>query len=453
MIARNSTTVDLIIKNAKIFFNNQIIEGGIIIDKGKITGIGKDSKLPPGDHTINIEGQLVIPGAIDIHAHLRDLNYRDKEDFYSGTCAAANGGITTVVDMPNTNPSTISSDLLEQKMNIARKKIVINTGFYAGIPNILEEITSLADHGVFGFKLYLSHSLSEFDIDDLELLRKLFQKIKQSNCPILIHAERKKDIEEIQTQIRGVQLSPQEIYLQSHSEVVEKKAIEFILKLTAQIGSKTHICHVSTVAGMDIIREMKEKEKNITAEVTPHHLFLNTNDLLKYGALAKMLPPLRAPHHQAGLWQGLNDGTIDILATDHAPHMQSEKDCNFSQAANGIPGFETVLPLMFTAMHEEKITLTRLIQIISENPAKFLNLSSKGRIAVGFDADLTVIDLKKSKVIKAEDFHSKAKFSPFNGREVKGIPTMTIVNGKIVMKDGEIMVPKGLGKILQRPLK
>jgi dihydroorotase len=452
MIEKKPPTVDLIIKNAKIFFNNEIIKGGIAVDNGKILEIGKDSKLPSGDEIIDVKEHLVIPGVIDVHAHLRDLDYFRKEDFYSGTCAAANGGITTVVDMPNTNPPTISAPLLKQKMSEAQKKIVINTGFYAGIPDTLGEITALTQLGVFGFKLYLSQALSKFDINNSESLQRLLLKIKENRGSILIHAERKRDIEEVLTQADRAMRSPQELYLESHSEEIEKKAIEFILTLSAPIGVKIHICHVSTGAGLELIQKMKEMQDNITAEVTPHHLFLNLNDLEKYGTYAKMVPPLRAPSHQYRLWRGLNEGVIDIITTDHAPHMQSEKDCDFSRAANGIPGFETLLSLMLTAMHEKKITLTRLVEVISENPAKFLNLSSKGKIAPGFDADLTIIDLNRRKLIKPDVFYSKAKFSPFAGREVKGIPTMTIVNGKIVMKEGEIMVPKGFGTILQRCL-
>ncbi|MFX1293462.1 MAG: dihydroorotase family protein [Promethearchaeota archaeon] len=448
---KTSRPVDLVLKNAKIFIDQQVFEGGIAVDQGKIVKICKNSKLPPGDEIVNIAGQLVIPGVIDIHTHLRDLKYSRKEDFFTGTCAAANGGITTVIDMPNTNPPTISSQLLKEKMIIAQRKIVINTGFYAGIPNKLKEINSFKDLGIFGFKLFLSHSLSQFNIENTELLQKLFRKLKEINYPILIHAERKKDIEELIDQNKKKGLTSQELYLKSHSREVERRAIEYIIKLDALINTQIHICHVSTTEGVEIIEKMKNERRNISAEVTPHHLFLTKDDLESYGTFAKILPPLRTFKDLAALWRGINKGTIDIISTDHAPHMLSEKECDFSQAANGIPGFETYIPLLFTAIHKEKVHLSRLIQIISENPANFLQLSNKGKILVGFDADLTVIDLKKEKMIKAADFFSKAKFSPFNKYKVKGIPTMTIVNGKIIMDDGDIQVPMGLGNIIRRP--
>ena len=444
-----SKAVDLIIKNAKIFLKQQIHEGGIAIEKGKIIIITKDSKLPPGETILDVKGQLIIPGAIDIHAHLRDLEYAEKEDFYTGTCAAANGGFTTVIDMPNTSPPTISAELLKQKMATAQKRVIINTGFYAGIPDSVEEIDSFKKAGQFGFKLYLTNYLSQFDIDDPNSLKDLFYNIKKLDFPVLIHAERKKDIEELVNQKETDNLSPEELYLASHSADVEKKAIQYILNLNAEIGAQIHFCHVSTALGLNLLQKKKE-EQGITAEVTPHHLFLTMKDLETWGAFAKMLPPLRTPNDLSALWKGLNEGVIDIIATDHAPHMLAEKTCEFSAAANGIPGFETTLPLLFTAMHEKRISLPRLVQTISETPAKFLHLSKKGKIEIGYDADLTLIDLHKENKIKADQFLSKAKFSPFEGQEVKGIPTGTIVNGQIVMQEGQIMVQEGSGKIIKR---
>ncbi len=450
MKEHNRKSVDLIIKNAKIFFEGQIHVGGIAVDNGKIVKVNKDSNLPSGETIIDGKGQLVIPGAIDIHAHLRDLNYSNKEDFYTGTCAAAVGGFTTVIDMPNTSPPTISSELLQHKTEIARKKIVINTGFYAGIPDSASELESFKEGGIFGFKLYLTNSLSQFNIDDSNQLKNLFSNVKKLGLPILIHAERKKDIDEFLNQKKQTNLSSQDLYLESHSEEVEKRAIKFIFDLNVNIGTEIHICHITTAAGIELLRKAKKEGQHVSAEVTPHHLFLSSKDLRTHGALAKMLPPLRSPHDLSALWEGLNDGIIDNIATDHAPHTLSEKICEFSEAANGIPGFETMLPLLFTAMHEEKITLSRLVQVIAENPASFLHLSNKGKIKSGYDADLIIIDLHREQKIEATRFLSKAKFSPFDGREIKGLPTMTIINGKIIMQEGQIMVPKGSGTIVKR---
>jgi len=451
MKGKGLRSVDLIIKNAKIYFNQQIFQGNIAIDRNKIIKVGKLSSMPSGEKVIDVKNNLVIPGAIDIHAHLRDLDFSKKEDFYTGTCAAANGGITTVIDMPNTTPPTISANLLLEKIEIAQKKILINVGFHAGIPNYLSELNSLADLGIFGFKLFLARSLSNFDIESQELLEELLQNIRILNIPLLIHAERKEDIEKILEQMKNANLSSLELYLKSHSDQIEERAIKYFLGINASIGAPVHVCHVSTASGVEIIRKSKQQGERVTAEVTPHHLFLSVDDLKKYGAFAKVLPPLRTPNHLDFLWKGLNDDVIDIISTDHAPHRLSEKDCEFSIAANGIPGFETALPLLFTAMNEGKISIIKLIELISENPAKFLGLKSKGIIAEGFDADLTIIDVKKKEKIKASEFYSKAQFSPFDGRDVVGIPVMTIANGKLIMQDGEILGSKGSGTILRRP--
>ena len=443
-------SVDLIIKNAKIYVEGQIHTGGVAIANGKIVNVSKDANLPSGEIIIDGKGQLVIPGAIDCHAHLRDLNYSNKEDFFTGTCAAAVGGFTTVIDMPNTNPPTISSELLQQKTEIARKKIVTNVGFYAGIPNSLHELEPFKKRGVFGFKLYLTNSLSQFNIDDPNQLKNLFSNLKKLGMPILIHAERKKDIEELLNLKKQISLSPEDLYLESHSEEVEKRAIKFVFDLNANIGTEIHLCHVTTATGIDLLRKAKQEGQPVSAEVTPHHLFLTLKDLRTHGTFAKMLPPLRNPGDLSALWEGLNTGIIDTIATDHAPHTLSEKTCGFSEAANGIPGFETTLPLLFTALHEGKITLARLVQAIAENPATFLRLSKKGKIKPGYDADLAIIDLHREQKIEAQRFLSKAKFSPFDGWEIKGLPTMTIVKGKVIMREGQIMVPEGSGTIIKR---
>lgn len=450
MSGNNLRSIDLVIKNARIYFKDQITEGGIAATDGKIVKVGKSSKMPSAEHIIDAKNNLIIPGAIDIHAHLRDLNYVDKEDFYTGTCAAANGGITTVIDMPNTNPPTISSNLLQEKMETAQKKIVTNVGFYSGIPDELSDLKSLVNSGIFGFKLYLATSLGNFDITSRDSLEELLQRVCHLNVPLLIHAERKEDIEKQSEQIKSSNLSSQESYLRSHSDEVEKRAIEFFLELNRPIGTHVHVCHVSTASGVEIIRRKKSQGDKITAEVTPHHLLLSVNDLQKYGTYTKMLPPLRTPDQAQFLWKGLNDGVIDVIATDHAPHGFSEKECDFSVAANGIPGFETLIPLLFTAMHDGKIELSQLVQKVAVNPAKFLNLQTKGKIEVGFDADLTVIDAHKKFEIDVSKFYTKAKFSPFHGREVIGLPVMTIINGCIVMQEGEILIPKGTGKIIKR---
>jgi len=451
MNTKRPRITDLVLKNAKIVVDHQIFRGGIAINEGKIVTISKEARLPLGDVTRDLRGQLIIPGVIDIHTHLRDLDYAEKEDFFTGTCAAANGGITTVIDMPNTSPPTISTKSLKEKMAIAQRKIVVNTGFYAGIPNTLDEIAQFRNLGIFGFKLYLSHSLGEFDITDPELLRNLLIEIKKIKCPLLIHAERREDIEALLEKIKFKQLSPKEIYLESHSETVEKNAINAIIHLNALIKAKIHLCHVSTAASVEILQKLGKERSNYTAEVTPHHLFLTTEALKKYNAYAKMLPPLRNVKDLAALWRGLNSGIINLVATDHAPHTVKEKEGDFTVAANGIPGFETLLPLLLTAMHQQKIHLLRLIEVCSEEPALFLNLTKKGKIAIGNDADLTIIDLNKETRIKAADFYSKAKFSPFDGKKVKGIATMTVVRGNIIMEDGEIVVQRGAGKIIQRP--
>ena len=443
-------TFDCCIEDAKIYFGGKLVEGGIVIDNGKIVKIIKDVALIQADHKINAKKNLILPGCIDVHAHLRDFKLSYKEDFYTGTCSAAKGGITTVLDMPNSQPPTINVNILKERKKAAKKKTVINIGFYAAIPSNIDEISLLVREGIFGFKLYLHHPLTEINVESDEELTKYFSEIAKWNTILAIHPDDKKTIEKKLSLLKREKLSPLDIFLKTYTPEGEKKAVERCLRIIEKTRTLLHACHVSNSAALHAIQNAKERSLNVTCEVTPHHLLLKTSDLKHWGAFAKTLPPLRTQQDIEALWEGLKKGIIDVIATDHAPHAVEEKEKGFLEAPPGVPGFETMLPLMLTMVKYEKMRLDALVALTSHNPAKIFGLRNKGEIAEGFDADLVLIDMKKEYLIKPELFSSKAKYSPFSGWKAKAKVVATIVNGIAVMEDDEILVPAGSGKILER---
>ncbi|MFX1450150.1 MAG: dihydroorotase family protein [Promethearchaeota archaeon] len=440
--------IDLILENAKIFTEGGIKEGGIAIDEGKIFKIGKESNLPPASKKIDCQGNLILPGIIDVHVHLRDLDLSYKEDFLSGTRAALAGGVTTVLDMPNTKPRTDNPDIFKLKLKAAASKIVCNVGFYSAIPKNLQDIINLVKLGAVGFKIYPDHPYSNFDFADDEQLGSLFNLLKKTQLPVVVHAE-KKDTNELVKKYKDENDTDIEAFLKAHNSYSETSTIDRCINLIKQNPIKLHFAHISASASIKKIIEAKNNGIHFTLEITPHHLLLDSDLLQTKATFSKMVPPLRKKSDRNALWEGINSGFVDIMATDHAPHSLDEKKSNFLEAPSGIPGLETFLPLMLTHINQRRLSLEKFIKLSAENPAKIFNIRNKGKILTKFDADLVLVDLKEKYKINSDNFYSKAHFSPFNGFEVQGIPIMTILAGEIIMDHGEIFAKEGIGSIIK----
>jgi dihydroorotase len=431
--------------NARVFTEVGIRTGGLNIKDGVITKISSDKNLEPAKVTINANNNLLIPGLIDVHVHLRDLKQSNKETFRSGSAAAAKGGITSIIDMPNNDPPIISLKNIKDKLEKAKSQILVNTGFYSGIPNKIEEITELIKIGVFGFKIYLNKPICNLNIYNKDLLIKILSEISKYNSTVLFHAEildnnigEKKIGNDLKEQIND--------FLKLHEEKSEIKAVKYILDVTKNLNLQTHFCHMTTQKAIDII--FNENTENLySIEVTPHHLFLDSSFLMNKRAIAKTVPPLRNKKEVKKLWDLINNkNKINLIASDHAPHIFEEKKLPFNLAPSGIPGLETLLPLFLTKINQGIISLARFIELASTNPAKIMKVEKRGLIKVGFFADLVMIDPKVEYFIDPQNFLSKAKFSPFEGFKVKGRVEKTFVNGQLVYDNdlGIILDAKGL---------
>ncbi|MEM2147372.1 MAG: dihydroorotase family protein [Candidatus Bathyarchaeia archaeon] len=446
---KTELVVDTVLKNLKAYLGNDVMECCLAIEDGRIFKIGKESNMPKANAEINLNGLLVLPGLIDVHVHLRDEGKAYKEDFYSGTAAAAAGGITTVLDMPNNAPVTMSVETLRSRMEKAEKDSLIVVGFYSAFPDDIKKIPEIMREGAFAFKLFLNEQIGGLNIDDDRALTEAFQTVA-SKIPVAVHAEDRSIVKNAEKVFKQKGQNDIAAFLEAHSEKAEVKAIKRIIAIARKTGAHVHVCHVSTANGLRMVADAKKSGLSLTCEVTPHHLFLSSEDLKRLGTLALTVPPLRERNHAESLWEGVKNGVVDAIASDHAPHTIEEKEASVVWDVKvGVPGLETTLPLLLTEVNAGRIGLADVVRLMAENPAKIFNLKGRGSLKEGNKADLVVVGLKRRHRLDASRFHSKAKYSPFDGKLVKGKPVKTFVGGRLVMDEGEIVAKAGCGEIIK----
>lgn len=442
--------VDLALHNGKLYTPKGFIEAGIAIENGRIFKIAKETNLPKASAKLNLRGNIVLPGFIDSHVHLRDQNRAYREDFSSGTAAAAAGGFSLVMDMPNNKPVTMSVQSLRERMKLAETKALVNVAFYSAFPETTTEIKEIKKEGAVAFKLFLLKKIGGFNIDnDCELLQ-AFKEAEKLKVPIAVHAEDKETYENKMKKLLNENRHDVDAYLKAHSSEVEAKAVQRMVKLAKQSGAHVHFCHISSARSLNLIEEAKKVGVNVSCEVTPHHLLLTSKDLKRYKSLAVTIPPVRTNNDKKALWTALKQGLIDTLGSDHAPHALEEKQRDsIWEIKPGIAGLETTLPLMLTQVNKGNLTINELVRLLAEKPAEIFQLHNRGTLSPGCSADLVIIDIKRNHKIDASQFYSKAKFSPFDGWKVKGQPVKTFVNGRLVMDEGEIVGKPGSGQIVR----
>jgi dihydroorotase len=443
---------DILIKNTRVFFNNYLQPAEVLVQNGKISKIGKQIDIQRLDQVIDAAGALTLPAGIDVHVHFREPGLTVKEDWYTGSCSAAAGGITTVLEHPNTIPPTIGRRSFREKLKLANRKSVIDFGIYGGVTGNIEKLAELWGLGVFAFgEIFMAQSTGELNISE-QTLDEALSVITGLGAMACIHAEDEAIRLECEAHLKS-DFSPRS-HSRARPNMCEALAVEKAIALVKKNKSQAHFCHISALETVGLLRKEKyvaqksSSSSRMTCEVTPHHLFLSTKDWDRLGSFGKMNPPLRGHHDVKALMNALNDGTIDMVASDHAPHTEAEKEADIKKAPSGVPGVETLLPLMLTAVKRNLLPLGRMIDVTSRNPARIFGLdrSSKGLFAEGYDADLIIVDTHQSTEIKGDRLHSKAGWTPYEGME--GIfPEYTIARGEIVW-EGEIVASRGRGKFL-----
>jgi len=439
---------DLNLVNLKVHTGESLVEAGISIQDGKIIAVAKPPNLPEADETIDCGGLLAIPGPIDVHVHLRDMELSYKEDFYTGTCAAACGGFTTVLDMPNTRPLTDSPERLVEKMERARRMVVVNVGFYAIPPLDGEVVRELASKGAVAFKVNLCRRWTGWDTDSQENLVEAFRMVSDTGRPVAVHAEEGAMVREAEERLRSSGRSGLLDYVEAHPERAEFRAVRRAIQASINSGVRLHVCHVSTAWALEAVSRAKRFGVPVSCEVTPHHLFLTSRNLEELGVKAVMEPPLRTDVDVEALWRALRTGLVDIVASDHAPHAEWEKTGSVWEVPPGVPGLETTLPLMLDAVNRGLVDLDVVVRALCVRPAEVFGLRGKGRIQPGFDADVVLVDMGRWWKVDPTEFHSKAKYSPFEGWRLMGFPVKTIVNGVVVAEEREVVAEPGSGRVV-----
>jgi len=426
----------ILLKNCKTVDGQQnlIIEDEKIIDiyssrKDEGQRLGTRQRLETEfDQIIDIKSKLVIPGVIDPHTHIRDLQQSEKEDWTSASKAALAGGVTTVFDMPNTIPATTNLINLNIKRDAA-KKALINYKFFIGATNSnqkdIEEILETNPNDVAGIKVFLAGSSNNDTVSHNEVLKNIFQTAKKYDQIVTVHTELQNCLDDWKQRLPYNSVLKHNAIRNRQSSI---KGTKLVLEIAEEIGNKICIAHCSTAEEIELIRKFKMSNP-VYCEITPHHLLLNESILEKVRNIGKVNPPLRTDKDNAALWEAIYDGTVDFIGTDHAPHKLSEKMLEYSQASSGFPGLETGLHLLLNEVNKGNLTLEKMIELTSKNIAEIFQLKNRGEIKVGNYADLTVIYMNKKWKIDARKFQTKAKYSPFDGFEIQGKVLMCFANG------------------------
>jgi dihydroorotase len=430
----------LLIRDTYIWTKNGTIRGSILIENGTISRIARRIS-ERADEEILGKRFVALPGLIDGHAHLRDMKLSYKEDFATGTSAAAAGGFTTVLDMPNTLPPTDSGQRLREKEEIASRRILVNTGFHTAAVRDKRAVKAMKEAGAFSVKLYLPKPISPLNVEDDRTLVEVLKAAKEASLTLTVHAE---DATEIDAARRVRNFKEM---VASRSPNAETSAVTRILRLQRRIGCRVHFCHLTLASSLSTI--LNRGSDRLSSEVTPHHTLLSEDSVGTLRWKAWMVPPLRPRRERTKLFRALETGKATILASDHAPHTIKEKKRPPQQSPPGIPGLETTMPLMLTMVNKGKLSLGRLIAVLSINPSKVFGLESKGRLEKGADGDVTLVSMRKRGRIDPEKFFSKARYSPFEGWKTRGSVYATIVNGSVIYRDGEILGKPGIGQVLR----
>ena len=449
---------DMLIKNAEIAGPDGIRRGYLAVKDGKIAERGIDPQDISAKRVIDAEGKVVMPGGIDDHVHFRDpgedLTY--KEDASTGSMAAAAGGITTIFDMPNVHPSCLNVKNFLYKKSIYEKKCFVNYGLYAFLVDNEDEIDPLMDAGVAGFKWDMGtpdgvlpdHHRMPTNAEAASI----FKKIAARDYCVTVHAE---DMSLVSYYTNLMKASGRDnkdflAHEQARPDIVEVSAILRTLVLSDLSGCRVNITHLSSKRGLEVIKEAKARGMKVTTEVGPSWYTFSTEDYPKYGGVIRVVPAIRYPEDRDALWQGLVDGSIDMVGTDHAPHSYEEKyNKSWWDTLPGTIGVQTSLPLILDRCNKGEISLERVTEVMSVNPAKVWGLyPRKGCLDIGSDADITIVDMNLEWTVTNEEMYSKTKFTPFNGFHLKGKPVMTIVMGQVAMENGKITGKPGVGKMV-----
>lgn len=430
----DASTFDLILKGGSVATPGGIAVMDVAVTGGRIAGLGSFDATQAGE-VFEAHGLHVLPGVIDSQVHFREPGLEWKEDLESGSRAAVLGGVTAVFEMPNTDPSTITPEMMEDKLARAKGRMHTDHAFYAGATHDNTDLLPIMERmpGVCGVKVFMGASTGQLLVEDDEGVERVLNAISRRAA---FHSE-----DEYRLADRR-KLAVQGDWT-SHPVVRDAEAAisstRRLIRLARKTGKRIHVLHVTTGEEMEMLADNKDIA---TCEVTPQHLTLvGPEDYVRLKGYAQMNPPIRDAHHRDALWKAVNQGVPDVLGSDHAPHTKEEKSRPYPASPSGMPGVQTLVPVMLTHVADGKLSLERFIELTSAGPQRVFGIAGKGRIALGYDADFTVVDLHARKTITHEWSASRCGWTPFDGMEAKSWPIATFVRGTLVMMEGALLAP------------
>ncbi len=405
----------------------------------------EDLEIPSNQNLeIDCANKIVLADLIDCHVHFRVPGHEQKEDWKTGSAAAVAGGISTALDMPNNNPSASNQKIINQKKEVAAKDSLCNYGFFLGAtPENAVEIERIQN--AVAVKAYVGSSTGNLLVSEKNVLEKIFLAAKKRGLPVCVHAEDEATIQQNLSTAKKKDWNHAKYHSKIRTSEAEAIAIEACLKLQQKTGNQLHVCHVSSAAGLELVEKAKTDfpELRLSCEVSPNHLFFTEDIAQVTENFAKVNPSLKTKKDQQALWKGIRNGTIDCIATDHAPHLVEEKQQPYFEAPSGMPGIETMVPLLANAVQQEKLDWMDIERLCSRNPQAIFNFEANGCA--------TIIDPNNRWRVQNEELHSKCQWSPFNGWVLQGKVETTVVNGTIVFNQGKIIENnRRVGKLVQR---
>lgn len=437
----------------RIVLPDRIVSGTLSIAAGQIASIEENLSPVSSTSVMDFEDCYIMPGSIEVHGHMREPGHTHKEDRLTGTRAAVAGGVTTILDMPNTAPPTTTKQLLQEKIRLAEGRSYCDYGFiFGGTQDNLTELETVDPRLIVGVKFFMAgHETTPTTITDLGSLYAAFETLAKRGLIALVHAENQQLINHLSTKWLADDDADGEDYSRSRGEVVVGTAVVEAISLAKATDVQLYLCHLSTPSELAALAWAKEQGLAVFGEAVTYHLILNTTNYTSLGTLAKVSPALRQPEQQAKLWEAFSsDGLIDAICSEHTPHTLEEKEGSIRHAASGMPGIQESLPLLLTAfiqrfpMDNIEKHLIKLARLRASNIARIFALKGKGEIKVGNDADLVVVDPDEIWEIKQEDLFSKCGWSAYEGWKVQGRPIATLVRGEMMLYNGRIVGdPKG----------
>jgi dihydroorotase len=428
-----SIHVDLMLKGGTVVNQDGTGQRDVAVKDGKIIGIGDVSGLF-AQETLDCRHLHILPGVIDSQVHFREPGNEHKEDLQSGSRAAVQGGVTAVFEMPNTKPTTTTAATLADKVARAKNRMFCDFAFYVGgTRDNIDDIPMLEKlEGSAGIKVFAGSSTGDLLVEDDAGLNAIIAKISRRAA---FHSEDEMRLRDrLSHQVPGDAAS-HPIW---RDEEAARLCTERLLRLARHNGKRIHVLHISTADELPLLAANRDLA---TVEVTPHHLTLSADDYANLGTKLQMNPPVRDKRHREALWQAIASGLVDVLGSDHAPHTLDEKAKPYPHSPSGMTGVQTLVPIMLNHVNEGRLTLERLVDLTSHGPQRIFGLAGKGRIAEGYDADFTIVDLNRAEIISSTWIESRSQWTPYEGVKVKGWPVGTIIRGRKVMWQGEIDSP------------